>query len=44
MLCENCDREILDNPLQYLEKEPNLGKKSKDILLIILNWIKLMRY
>ena len=24
-LCENCDREILNNPLQYLDKESVLG-------------------
>ena len=27
MLCGNCDIEILDNPLEYLEKEPDLGNK-----------------
>ena len=27
MLCENCDREIINNPLQYLDKEPDLGNK-----------------
>ena len=29
MLCENCDREILDNPSYYLDKEPHLGNKIK---------------
>ena len=29
MLCENCDREILDNPLQYLDKEPDSSNKIK---------------
>ena len=27
MLCENCDREIPNNPIQYLDKEPHLGNK-----------------
>ena len=26
-LCENCDREILENPLEYLDKERDLGNK-----------------
>ena len=27
ILCSSCDREILDNPLIYLEKEPDLSNK-----------------
>ena len=29
MLCENCEEEILGNPIQYLDKEPGLGNKIK---------------
>ena len=28
-LCENCDREILENSLENLDKEPDLGNKIK---------------
>ena len=29
MLCENCDREILNNPIQYLDTQADLGNEIK---------------
>ena len=37
-LCENCDREINGNPIEYLNKEAHLGNKIKRY---IVNNIKL---
>ena len=35
-LCEKCDREILENPLEYLDKEPELGNKIKRYIINII--------